>query len=125
WRRTMSKVLIGLLVGAYALLVLGLLLLYALAVSNNANASSIRDTLTFPTSLVISGAVVRYLAPLFAAILTGALVGGEYAFGTHRLSLARGNSRAQVLGGQILAMAFIALIVSLLMLALALLVGVT
>src|SRR5579884_2295093 len=75
WRRTMSKVLLGLLVGAYALLVLGLLLLYALAASSTADTSSIRDTLTFPTSLVISGAVVRYLAPLFAAILTGALVG--------------------------------------------------
>ncbi len=125
WRRTMSKVLLGLLLGAYALLVLSLLLLYALAVANSDEVTGVRAILTFPTSLALPGALVRYLAPIFAAILAGALVGGEYAFGTYRLSLARGNSRAQVLGGQILAMAFIALIVSALMLALGLLVGVT
>jgi ABC-type transport system involved in multi-copper enzyme maturation permease subunit len=125
WRRTMSKVLLGLLLGAYALLVLGLLLLYALAAANGDNVTGVRGLLTFPTSLALPGALVRYLAPIFAAILAGALVGGEYAFGTYRLSLARGSSRAQVLGGQILAMAFIALIVSALMLALGLLVGVT
>ena len=91
WRRTMSKVLLGLLLGAYALLVLSLLLLYALAVANGDDGAGVRAILTFPTSLALPGALVRYLAPIFAAILAGALVGGEYAFGTYRLSLARGT----------------------------------
>ncbi|HEX6817631.1 MAG TPA: ABC transporter permease subunit [Ktedonobacterales bacterium] len=125
WRRTMSKVLLGVLLGAYALLVLGLLLLYVIAASNNSDVAPLRAPLTFPDSLMLTGGLVRYLAPLLAAILAGALIGGEYAFGTYRLSLARGNSRAQVLGGQVLALAFIALITSGLMLVIGLLVGVT
>lgn len=125
WRRTMSKVMLGILLGSYALLVLGILLVYALAVASNSDAVSVRDTVTFPLSLALPGGLVRYLAPLLTAILAGAVIGGEYAFGTHRLSLARGMSRAQVLAGQILSLAGIALITSLIMLVLGVLVGVT
>jgi ABC-type transport system involved in multi-copper enzyme maturation permease subunit len=112
WRRVMSKVLLGLLLGGYALIVLFIMLAYALTVANNEDATSVRDVVTFPLSVGIPDGLLRYLGVLLTCILAGAVVGGEYGYGTHRLSLSRGVSRAQSLAAQALALALIAPIIT-------------
>ncbi len=110
WRRVMSKVLLGLLLGAYGLVVIGVVLVYADATINRSeSAAAIRDAVTFPHALAAPSYLLRFLGPLLTAILAGAVVGGEYGFGTHRLSLSRGMSRGQVLAAQVMALALIAL----------------
>lgn len=126
WRRVMAKVLPGLLLGSYVLVVLFVLLFYAEAVATRADgASTIRDLLTFPHALALPGYLLRFLGPLLAGILAGAVVGAEYAFGTHRLSLSRGMSRAQVLSAQVTSLALTALAASGVVLLLAAVIGVT
>jgi ABC-type transport system involved in multi-copper enzyme maturation permease subunit len=126
WRRVMAKVLLGLLLGAYVLVALFVLLIYAEALAGQVSgASMIRDLLTFPQALALPGYLLRFLGAPFAAILAGALVGAEYGFGTHRLSLSRGMSRAQVLVAQMSSLALIALAAAGMVLLLAALVGVT
>jgi ABC-type transport system involved in multi-copper enzyme maturation permease subunit len=126
WRRAMAKVLLGLLLGAYVLVVLFVLLIYAEALAGQVSgASTLRDLLTYPQALALPGYLLRFLGPLVTAILAGALVGAEYGFGTHRLSLSRGMSRAQVLVAQVASLALIALAAAGMVLLLAALVGVT
>jgi ABC-2 type transport system permease protein len=126
WRRTMSKVLLGLLLGPYALMLIVIVLVYAdAAISRADGAAAIRDAVTFPLALAGPGYLLRLLGPFLTAILAGAVVGGEYGFGTHRLSLSRGMSRWQVHAAQVMALALIALITAGGMLVIASVFGVT
>jgi len=126
WRRVMSKVLLGLLLGGYGLIVLAVVLVYAdAAINQSEGAAAIRDAVTFPHSLAAAGYLLRFPGLVLTAILAGALVGGEYSFGTHRLSLSRGMSRGQVLAAQVMALALIALMTAGGLLLIASVVGVT
>ncbi|HEY7356994.1 MAG TPA: ABC transporter permease [Ktedonobacterales bacterium] len=79
--------------------------------------------LTFPTILGIAGGYTSFMGVVLLCILAGALIGGEYSYGTQRLALSRGVSRAQVLAGQVGALALLALVVSAGMLILGTLLG--
>jgi ABC-type transport system involved in multi-copper enzyme maturation permease subunit len=126
WRRFMSKVLLTVFCSAFALAMVIVLLIYALAVASHSDgADAMRDLVTFPTSLIIPGYVIRLLGPLLICILVGTLIGGEYGFGTYRLSLSRGMSRAQVLTAQVVMLALLALGVAGGLLVVGMLVGVT
>ncbi len=68
--------------------------------------------LTFPTILAPTGGYTGFMGVILLCILAGALVGNEYSFGTQRLALSRGASRAQLLAGQVAALALLALAVA-------------
>jgi ABC-type transport system involved in multi-copper enzyme maturation permease subunit len=67
------------------------------------------QTLTFPKILSPTEGYTSFIGIILLCILAGAVVGGEYSFGTQRLALSRGVSRAQVLIGQIGMLAALAL----------------
>ncbi|HEY7983125.1 MAG TPA: ABC transporter permease subunit [Ktedonobacterales bacterium] len=105
WRRLMSKILLGLLLGFFALAMLGLLLAFAASSGQSTQASSgIADLLTFPRSTALAVEYVAFFGVVFTCILTGAVVGGEYGFNTLRLALSRGIGRGQVIVAQTLAL---------------------
>ncbi len=83
------------------------------------------SSLTFPSSLGIAGDYTTTMGVILLCILAGALVGNEYSFGTQRLALSRGVSRAQLLAAQVGAFAILALIVAGGMLVLGALFGIT
>lgn len=87
--------------------------------------SSVRATITFPGSVQLAGGYTTFMGVILLAILAGAVVGGEFGFGTLRLALSRGMGRAQVLAAQVAALAILSLGISLVMLLLGILVGVT
>lgn len=74
-------------------------------------AASLRKDLSFPTILGPVSGFLGFFGVILLCILVGALVGGEYGFGTQRLALARGISRAQVLVAQVMALAVLALLI--------------
>lgn len=129
-RRALSKWLLGIFLGFFALAHGFLLLSYAAASSSarlqqSGAATAILSPLTFPTSLSLAGGFVGSLGVLCVVILAGAAVGGEYGAGTVRIWLSRGVGRAQMIVAQALALALIALVGTAAMLALSALVGVT
>jgi ABC-type transport system involved in multi-copper enzyme maturation permease subunit len=79
--------------------------------------------LTFPTILSPTGGYTGFMGSILLCILAGALIGSEYSFGTQRLALSRGLSRAQVLTGQVAMLALVALSLSAGMLLLGTLLG--
>ncbi len=79
--------------------------------------------LTFPTILSPTGGYTGFMGSILLCILAGALIGSEYSFGTQRLALSRGVSRAQVLAGQVTMLAMVALALSAGMLLLGALLG--
>ncbi len=81
--------------------------------------------LTFPHNLEAIGGYTTFMGAILLCILAGALIGNEYSFGTQRLALSRGISRAQLIVSQVSALALLALIVSGAMMLLALLFGLT
>ena len=83
------------------------------------------QTLTFPDSLETAGGYTTFMGTILLCILAGALIGNEYSFGTQRLALSRGVSRAQLIAAQVAGLALLALIVSGAMLLLGTLFGVT
>ncbi len=155
WQRAMSKVLLAILLGIFAVIV-GFLVLAYEATSNEAasnftecgtraqqttqcqpepdsvlqarkqqSLNALGSLVTFPNDLALVGGYVGAMGVLLISILGGQLVGSEYGLGTLRLSLARGLSRAQLLAGQVIALAIISLITTFGMLVVGLLVGVT
>ncbi|HEV2238543.1 MAG TPA: ABC transporter permease subunit [Ktedonobacterales bacterium] len=110
WRRLMSKILLGLLLGFFVLVVLALLLAFAAASRQPGSdaSSGIASLLTFPRSTAIAVEYVAFFGVVFTCILTGAVVGGEYGFNTLRLALSRGIGRGQVIVAQMLALAALA-----------------
>jgi len=153
WRRAMSKVLLAILVGLFALIVGFFVIEYnavsgtpastfspgcgprnaqcqpeppaALEARKQSILTSIRTTVSLPASLGVAGGYTGFVGALLIAILAGTLVGSEYGLGTLRLSLARGLGRVQVLAGQVAALVVLALVTGLGMLLVGLLVGVT
>ena len=83
------------------------------------------QSLTFPNILETAGGYTTFMGTILLCILAGALIGNEYSFGTQRLALSRGVSRAQLIAAQVAALAILALIVSGAMLLLGTLFGVT
>ncbi len=88
-------------------------------------ANADRALLTFPMVLEPAGDYTAFLGVILLCILAGALIGSEYSFGTQRLALSRGVSRAQLLAAQIGALAILALAVAAGMFILGALVGLT
>ncbi len=78
---------------------------------------------SFPTILAPVGGYTGFMGIILLCILAGAVIGGEYSFGTQRLALSRGVSRAQLLAGQVGALAILALAVAGFMLILGALLG--
>jgi len=144
-RRIMSKVLLGILLGLFALIVGFYTLAYVSVQSTPTQTDcpprdqggcftpevqaraldGIRSLFTFPTSLGFIGGYTTFVGVIVICVMAGTVVGSEYGFGTHRLSLSRGLSRAQVLGGQVLAAAALSLITVAFMLGVGALLGVT
>jgi ABC-2 type transport system permease protein len=79
--------------------------------------------LVYPGATVIAGQVFSQIGTLLLIVLAGALIGSDYTYGVHRLSLARGVGRGQLLAAQVIALALLALAASAIMLILGTLVG--
>lgn len=125
WRRrgmviTLSVLL--LIVYIICVLFVGFLWLEDSAV-NGAGQSVYTSDLVYPGSISFAGGVFTDVGVLLLMVLVGALIGSDYAYGVHRLSLARGVGRGQLLAAQIIALALLALISSAVMLLLGALVG--
>lgn len=82
-----------------------------------------RQSLTFPAVLGPVGGYTGFMGVILLCILAGALIGNEYSFGTQRLALSHGVSRAQLLAGQVGALAMLALAAAGAMLILGALIG--
>lgn len=110
-RRALSKWLLGIFFGLYALI--HLLTLLSVAVSSSVSGRGPSDSgaatfFTFPTTIAFAGAYAGALGVLLLATLAGALVGGEYGTGTVRVVLSRGVARGQMIVAQVLALALLA-----------------
>jgi ABC-type transport system involved in multi-copper enzyme maturation permease subunit len=126
WRRIMAKVLLGLLLGIFALVALALVLAYLAARGGSADAAAgIASLLTFPRSTALAVEYVAFFGVVLCCIVTGSLVGGEYGFNTLRLALSRGIGRGQVIVAQTAALALLAFGTALGMALLGSLVGIT
>lgn len=150
WRRVMAKVLIIIMVVAYALVItvvgIGLTAIQnepapqsfqcppdavgcqapsqqELDQERAASIAQFSDPVTFPTSLGFAATVTRIVGLLLICILAGALVGSEYGFSTQRLAFSRGTSRLQMLTAQAVALAVISMIVAAGMLVIGAIVG--
>lgn len=150
WRRVMAKVLIVLMLVAYAL-VIGVVGIGLTAIQNQppqqayqcppdavdchaptqaeldqeraATLAQFSGPVTFPTSLGFAATVTRIVGLILICILAGTLVGSEYGFSTQRLALSRGTSRLQILTAQAAALAVISMILAAGMLLVGALVG--
>jgi ABC-type transport system involved in multi-copper enzyme maturation permease subunit len=150
WRRVMAKVLIILMVVAYALVItvvgIGLTAIQnepapqsfqcppdavgcqapsqqELDQERAASIAQFSDPVTFPTSLGFAATVTRIVGLILICILAGALVGSEYGFSTQRLAFSRGTSRLQMLTAQAIALAVISMVVAAGMLVIGAIVG--
>ncbi len=152
WRRVMAKVLIILMVVAYALVItvvgIGLTAIQnqpapqsfqcpppseapdcqapsqqELDQERAASVAQFSDPVTFPTSLGFAATVTRIVGLILICILAGALVGSEYGFSTQRLAFSRGTSRLQMLTAQAVALAVISMVVAAGMLVIGAIVG--
>lgn len=154
WRRVMAKVLLGILLGVFVIVLSFVMIGYisvasqpdpatymrcppqaqgcvdpnpaeieAIRQQQQQEVNGIRDLLTFPTSLNLTGNYVRVMGLIVLAVLAGTLIGSEYGFGTQRLVFARGVSRGQMLTAQVLALAVLSLVTAGLMLLVGMLVG--
>jgi ABC-type transport system involved in multi-copper enzyme maturation permease subunit len=85
----------------------------------------IAQLLTFPDVLSLAGGYLGFMGLILFCVLGGAQVGNEYSNGTHRLALSHGASRAQLLAAQVAAFAILALVMSLGLLVLGALAGIS
>jgi ABC-type transport system involved in multi-copper enzyme maturation permease subunit len=108
WRRVMFKVMVGLLLGIFALVLLALLLAYTATRSSTVESSGIASLLTFPRSTALATEYTAFFGMVLCCVLAGALVGGEYGFNTLRLALSRGIGRGQLIVAQMAALALLA-----------------
>lgn len=150
WRRAMAKVLIIIMIVAYALVItvvgIGLTAIQnepapqsfqcppdavgcqapsqqELNQERTASIAQFSDPVTFPTSLGFAATVTRIVGLILICILAGALVGSEYGFSTQRLAYSRGTSRLQMLTAQAVALAVISMVVAAGMLVIGAIVG--
>ncbi len=113
WRRRgMVITLSALLLAGYALVELFVWLAWVNTSQAGGEQSQIAKLLVFPGAISLSGQYFNELGTLLLIVLAGALVGSEYSYGTHRLSLARGVGRGQLLMAQVIALAILALVAS-------------
>ena len=127
WRRVLTKVLLGILLGIFVLEEVALVLGYVLGggATDDPIGIQARLQLTFPLSISLAANYASLMGVVCVSIIAGALVGGEYGFSTQRLALSRGVSRTQALAAQIGALALLAAGVAAGMMLLGALVGVT
>jgi ABC-2 type transport system permease protein len=167
WRRVMSKVLLGILLGFFAVIVGFIVLAFVITANSpvqgqtcspvpvatdqsgsgsssggqqvqcqslpaqqqqqirDQETSAVRSPVTFPGSVQLAGGYTTFIGVILLSILAGAVVGGEFGFGTMRLALSRGMGRAQVLTAQVAALAILSLAIGLVMVLLGILIGVT
>ncbi|GER90931.1 hypothetical protein KDW_50930 [Dictyobacter vulcani] len=112
WRRLMTRILLGIFLGGYALLLL-LTIVSHLLLGNSKQPTIGTDPIMaigFPGSLQFSLGYLGLLAPIFLCIVAGALIGGDYGYGLHRQMLTHGLSRGQVFTAQVVALAVIVLL---------------
>jgi len=113
WRRRgMIITLSALLVAGYAIVELFTWLTWASLERYSEVQGQIASLLAFPTSIAMSGQYFDEVGTLLLIVLAGALIGSEYGYGTHRLSLTRGVGRGQLLAAQAITLAILALIAS-------------
>jgi ABC-2 type transport system permease protein len=113
WRRRgMVITLSALLLAGYAIVDLFLWLTWASLEQYSEAQSQVAPFLSFPGSISMSGQYFETVGTLLLIVIAGALIGSEYSYGTHRLSLARGVGRGQLLVAQVIALAILALIAS-------------
>jgi ABC-2 type transport system permease protein len=113
WRRRgMVITLSSLLLAGYALVQLFLWLSWANYEQDTDPYRLVTQALSFPWAISVSGQYFNEVGTLLLIVLAGALIGSEYSYGTHRLSLTRGVSRGQLLMAQVIALALLALITS-------------
>ncbi len=72
-------------------------------------ADTVLSGLTFPASIGLAGGYISFMGVILLCIMAGSLTGGEYGFGTIRLTLSRGVGRAQLVIAQVIALAVLAL----------------
>src|SRR5262249_31635569 len=85
--------------------------------------ATVRNLISFPTSLSLVAVYTRIVGVLLLCVLVGALTGSEYGFGTLRLILPRGTSRGQLLVAQVGAVALLSLATAGFMFLVAMIVG--
>ena len=123
WRRRGMVITLAVaLLTLYALTELFLWLSWLSATDSRAQ-SAFAQLLAFPSSTSFAGEFYNEIGTPLLIVLAGALIGSEYAYGTHRLSLARGVARGQLLAAQVLALAVLALVSSAAMLLLGSILG--
>jgi ABC-type transport system involved in multi-copper enzyme maturation permease subunit len=123
-RRAMVITLSSLLLGIYAIFVVVIGLLWVLESPDTPNGQNIyTQFLVYPEAITIAGGIFTLVGVLLLMVLVGALIGSDYAYGVHRLSLARGVGRGQLLTAQIVALALLALISSAVMVLLGAIIG--
>ncbi len=124
WRRRGMVITLGsLLFAGYALVQLFLWLSWMGLSQYPVQQHAITQFLSFPMSFSLSGEYFSEVGTLLLIVLAGALIGSEYSYGTHRLSLTRGVGRGQLLIAQVIALAILALVASGVMLLLGSVVG--
>lgn len=113
WRRRGMVITLGaLLFVGYALVELFVWLTWVNTSQDSEVQSQVAKLLVFPGAISLSGQYFNEIGTLLLIVLAGALVGSEYSYGTHRLSLARGVGRGQLLMAQVVALAILALVTS-------------
>lgn len=124
WRRRgMVITLSSLLLAGYVIVQLFLWLSWVNLSQYPEQQHIVAQFLSFPMSFSMTGQYFNEVGTLLLIVLAGALIGSEYSYGTHRLSLARGVGRGQLLMAQVLALAILALVTSGVMLLLGSVVG--
>lgn len=109
WRRVMTKVLLGILLGLYAIVVGFVLLAYAVSSNSSPDGgNAVRTWLTFPLSIAVAAEYTGFVGVVLLCILAGVLMGNEYGYGTQRLALSWGVGRGQALAAKIVALAVVA-----------------
>lgn len=113
WRRRGMVITLGsLLLAGYLLIQLYLLLIWLSLGDSPTEQTDFAKSLAFPGPTALAGAYFNNVGALLLVALVGALIGSEYAYGTHRLSLTRGVGRGQLLAAQVIAVALLALVTS-------------
>ena len=128
WRRTLTKVLFWVMLGIFALYIIGLSLLVAVTQTQGPDLSPVsellRPLLTFPQSIATATGYITFMGVVVLSIVVGAVVGGEYGNSTQRLALSRGVGRGQALVAQVVTAALLALSVVAGIMVLGILVGI-
>lgn len=129
WRRMLTKVLFWVMLGIFALYIIGLALLVAATQAQGPDAAPfsglLRPLLTFPVSIATGTGYIGFMGVVVLSIVVGAVVGGEYGNSTQRLALSRGVGRGQALAAQVAMTALLSLLIVAGIMVLCVLIGLT